>query len=86
MTYAMAFSAKVRKNEQLWHTIDICNMFGPTFGFENHNNFNVRNKITDKNCSPREFYLHTHGIYAPSYTTPNHAHDLLSDRLWAPLF
>ena len=31
----MVLSAKVRRKEQLWHTLDIGNIFGPTFGFKN---------------------------------------------------
>ena len=38
-------NAKVRRNEQLWQTLDIGDMFGPKF----HNNFNLRNTITEKN-------------------------------------
>ena len=34
MTHIVALSGNVRRNEQLWHTIDIGNMFGPTFGFK----------------------------------------------------
>ena len=38
MIYVMALSAKVRRNERLWHILDIGNIFGPTFGFKFHNN------------------------------------------------
>ena len=31
----------MRRNEQLWHTLDIGNMFGPTFGFKIHNCCNL---------------------------------------------
>ena len=35
MTYIPAWSAKVRRNERLWQTLDIDNMLGPTFDFKN---------------------------------------------------
>lgn len=35
MTHVMDFSAKVRRNEQLWQTLDIESMFEPTSGLEN---------------------------------------------------
>jgi hypothetical protein len=31
MTHVLVLNAKVRKNKQLWQTLDICNMFEPTF-------------------------------------------------------
>ena len=34
MTHVQVLSAKVRKNEWLLHNLDIGNMFGPTFGFQ----------------------------------------------------
>jgi hypothetical protein len=38
----------VRRNEQLWQTLDIGNMSGPTSGFKNNSNFNLRNEITQE--------------------------------------
>ena len=39
-------SAKMRRNsfekEQLWHTLDIGNVFKPTFDFKIHMAFNLR--------------------------------------------
>ena len=35
MTHVLVLSAKGRRNEWLWQTLDIGNMFGPTFGFQN---------------------------------------------------
>ena len=34
MTHILVLSAKVRENEHLWQTLDIGNMFEPTFGFK----------------------------------------------------
>ena len=48
MTHVMILSAKVSRNERLWHTIDIGSMFEPTFGFKFHNHFKLKNKITKK--------------------------------------
>ena len=42
MTHAMVLSAKVRRNEQLWHTLDIGGMCGPTFGFKNSKYFQIK--------------------------------------------
>jgi hypothetical protein len=47
MTHVLVLSAKMG-NEQLWHTLDIGNMFGPTFGLKNSQYFNLRNEITNK--------------------------------------
>ena len=45
-----SLSAKERRNwpqnEQLWQTLEICDLFGPTFGFKFHNNLlNLKNEI-----------------------------------------
>jgi hypothetical protein len=34
MTHVLVLSAKVRRNEWLWQTLDIGNMFKPTFYFK----------------------------------------------------
>ena len=34
MTYVLVLSVKVRRNEWLWQTLDVGNMFVPTFGFK----------------------------------------------------
>ena len=39
MTHVMVLSAKVRRNEQLWQTLNITNVFGSTFGFINSQYF-----------------------------------------------
>ena len=39
MTQVLILSAKVRRNEQLWHILDIGRMFGPNFGFKNLQRF-----------------------------------------------
>ena len=43
MTHAKVLSAKVRRNERLWQTLDIGNMFGPNFGFKIPQKINSRN-------------------------------------------
>ena len=35
MTHVLDLSAKMRRNEQLQHTLNIGNMFKPTFDFKN---------------------------------------------------
>ena len=35
MTHVLVWSVKVRRNERVWQTLDIGNMFGPIFGFKN---------------------------------------------------
>ena len=45
-----------------------------------HNNFNVRNKIIEKICSPLNFYLLTWDKFAPPYTSPYLAHNPLRDK------
>lgn len=55
VTYVLVLSAKVRRNELLnewlWHTLDIGNMFGPTFGFIKViiTQVTLRNKVTKTN-------------------------------------
>lgn len=49
-------------------------------------NFNLRYKITGKNCIRPHFYFLTHEKFAPPYTHPRLAHNLLSsDWLRVPL-
>ena len=36
-------------------------------------------------CSPLDFYLPARESCGPPYTSPDLAHNLLSDRLWVPL-
>ena len=48
MTHVMVLSAKVRRNERLWQTLDIGNVFGPTLASRFHRNFNLRNNTTKK--------------------------------------
>ena len=50
-----------------------------------HISFNLRNKITNENCNPPDFYLPTWKIFAPHCTSPNLTQNHLSDRLWVPL-
>ena len=68
MTHVLVLSAKLRRNERLWQTMDIGNMLGPTFDFKH---FHLRNKITnkiavlmififlhnEKNCTSLYFYM-----------------------------
>ena len=44
----MVLSANVTRNEWLWQTLDIGNMFGPSLASKIHNNFNFKIKITKK--------------------------------------
>lgn len=48
MSHVLVSSAKVKRvsgsNKWLWQTLDTCNVLGPTFGFQIHSNFNLRNK------------------------------------------
>ena len=39
--------------------LDIGNILDQLLASEIHNNFNLTNKITKKNCNPCEFYLPT---------------------------
>ena len=65
--------------------VDIGNMFAPTFGFKIHSNFKIRNKITEIFAILLIFYFPTRENFAPPYTSPNMAQNLLSDWLCAPL-
>ena len=90
MIHVIVLSAKVRRDERLNLAIMAnsrhCNIFGPTFGFKNHSNLNLRNKITKNNCHPHtNFYILTREKIPPPHTSPILAHSLLSDWLWAPL-
>ena len=59
MTHVLVMNAKLMRNEQLWQTLDIGNMFGSTFGFKLHNDFAQHNKAV---------HLITHALQAYIYT------------------
>ena len=42
MTHVLVLSAKARINKGLCHTLDIDNVFGPTFGFKNSQKFQIK--------------------------------------------
>ena len=65
MTHVLVLSAKVRRSEWLWQTLDIGNMFGLTFGFKN----SLGNKINKKNFNSPYFYPPTREKFAPPYTS-----------------
>jgi hypothetical protein len=72
----------VRRNSSpnywLWHTLNIGNVFGPTFGFKIHSNFNPRNKVIKKNAVLM-IPIFPHGKkIAPPYTSPYLAQTPLS--------
>ena len=41
MAHILVLATKVRRNERLWQTLDIGNMFGPTFGLKKFTIFSV---------------------------------------------
>ena len=59
MTHVLVLSAKVRRIEHLWQTLDIDNMFESTFGFKNSQEFHSKEKDYQIFCSPLDFYLPT---------------------------
>ena len=63
----MVLSAKVRRNERLWHTQDIGICLGQCLASKFHNNLCVKNRY----CNPAYFYLTTWEKIAPPYTSPN---------------
>ena len=63
-------------NEWLWQTLGNNNMFGQ----EIDSNFNLRNKITEKNCIPPDFHLPTWENSAAPYTPPGLLQNLLCNR------
>jgi hypothetical protein len=67
-------------NEWLWKTLNFGIMFGQLLVSKTQNNFKIRNKI----YSPY-LYLTTREKFAPLYTSPDLAHNFLSDQLWLPL-
>ena len=67
--------------KQLWQTLDIGNMFRPTFGFKNPWNFQFKKIKSPKNYSPPNFYHPTWGKFTPPYTSLDLAQNLLNDRL-----
>ena len=42
MTHVLVLSVEVRRNERLWRTLNIGNMFGPNFGFKNSQSFQFK--------------------------------------------
>ena len=66
---------------QIMSYLIICQLLTSTF----HIIFNLRNTITQKNCSPPNFYLPTPKFFTPPYTSPDLTRDPLSDQSWAPL-
>ena len=48
MTHVLVLSAKVRRNEWLWHTLDIVVCSGELLAWKIQKDFNLRNKITEK--------------------------------------
>ena len=64
-------------NEQLWQTLDIDNMFEPTFGFKIFDYQNIYNLPV--------FYLLAWEKTTPPYTSPDLAQNPLRHWLWAPL-
>jgi hypothetical protein len=88
MTHIHVLSAEVRRNERLkwmvmansrhwWH-------LWANFWLDIYNSFNSRNKKCQFFCNPPYFYLPTLKTFAPSYTSPDLAQNLLSDRFWTP--
>ena len=79
-------SAKVRRNEQCWQTLDTDDTFEPTIGFKKFTvNSNSKNKVTNNKSTVLLISIFIHmkiciTIYNPTFG----AHALLSDRLWAP--
>jgi len=63
-------------NDILWHWSYV----QPNFWLKNDSNFNSHNKITNFILShnPLDFYLLTHENFAPPYTSPYLAHNLLN--------
>ena len=86
---SLLLSGKVRKNssqhDRLGQTLDIGNMFKPTFAFKNSHSFQFKDYNHQNKCKPRDFYLHTQEQITLPHTSPDLAHNLFNDRLWAPL-
>jgi hypothetical protein len=60
-------------------------MVGSTFGFKTHSKYILRYKITTIFTFSPDLYLPAQGQFAPPPTSPNLAHKLSSDHVWAPL-
>ena len=72
MTHVLGLSAKVRRNEQLWQTLDICNIFGPNFWFQKFIVISFQGKkIYQLILNPRNFNLPTRNTFALPYTSPD---------------
>jgi hypothetical protein len=68
MTYVLILNAKLREeNERSEQTLDIGNMFKPTFGFKNSQTFQVKQQSYSNICSPLDSYLSTWEICTPLY-------------------
>ena len=78
-THIFGFDTKVRRNEQLWQTLDIRNMFQANVWLQK-----FMNKIIEKFAISCDVYLPTWEKFAPPYTSPCIAQNILSDLLWAP--
>ena len=69
---SLPLSARVRKNsshhDRLEQTLDIDNMFEPTFAFKNSHAFQLKDYNHQRNCNPFDFYLHTREKIAPPHT------------------
>ena len=82
MIRVLVLSAKVRRNERLWHTLDIGNMFRSTSGLKI---FNSRNKFIEQSTILFiSIILHMNSFALPS-TSLELAQSFLSDWLWVPL-
>lgn len=57
MVHVLILIAKVRRNEWRWHTLDIGNVFDPTFGFKSSKFSSSRSKITKKLRSSWYIYI-----------------------------
>ena len=86
MTHVFGFDTKVRRNEQLWQTLESHNMFGPMLCFKNLGmKVNSKVKMTENFVVSCDFYLHTWEEFALPYTSLYLVQNILSDLLWAPL-
>ena len=84
MTCVLVLSAKMRRNERLWQTTYIGNMFGQYLSPNSHK-FKFKEYYYQKNCTPSNSYLATHFTFPLPYTPLNLVQNLLCDQLWVPL-
>ena len=86
---SLVLSAKMRRkssqNKGLWQTLDNGNVLGLTFSFKNSQQFQFKKQKILNNINTLDFYLPTWEKIAPPYTSPDQAHNILSDRLWTAL-